>query len=153
MLKRSTIQDARGARVLICRRRDLPPGCSARLRKTVNQANFHTLAGLWYVLFGVVAVLAIAALFTLRTPSSGGPSMSSMLISQCIAGAAAAIVTAVVIWAVGSRTFARAAASHCLRERICPSCGYRLDGLTPESDGCTVCPECAAAWRVGTVEA
>ena len=28
----------------------------------------------------------------------------------------------------------------------CPCCGYDLTGLAPASDGCRVCPECAAAW-------
>lgn len=31
----------------------------------------------------------------------------------------------------------------------CPSCAYRIDGVTPEGDGCTVCPECGGAWRLG----
>ncbi len=32
----------------------------------------------------------------------------------------------------------------------CTCCGYPLEGLTPEPDGCTVCPECGAAWRMPT---
>jgi hypothetical protein len=32
---------------------------------------------------------------------------------------------------------------------LCPACVYRLDGLAAEEDGCVVCPECGAAWRVG----
>ncbi len=28
----------------------------------------------------------------------------------------------------------------------CPACGYNLRGLDPDLDGCTVCPECHAAW-------
>ncbi len=28
----------------------------------------------------------------------------------------------------------------------CPSCGYPLEGLDPEPDGCRVCPECGGAW-------
>ncbi len=35
-----------------------------------------------------------------------------------------------------------------LRFRICPACGYNLRKSEPESDGCIVCPECAAAWRL-----
>lgn len=35
-----------------------------------------------------------------------------------------------------------------LAVRRCPSCAYSLHG-GPESDGCTVCPECGAAWRLG----
>jgi hypothetical protein len=34
------------------------------------------------------------------------------------------------------------------RAAICAACGYDLHGLTPEPDGCTVCPECGAAWRL-----
>lgn len=42
-----------------------------------------------------------------------------------------------------------------LRERLqlqslphaCLACGYELDGLSVEPDGCTVCPECGSAWR------
>jgi hypothetical protein len=30
----------------------------------------------------------------------------------------------------------------------CASCGYELAQLPPEDDGCTVCPECGAAWRL-----
>lgn len=36
-----------------------------------------------------------------------------------------------------------------LEHRVCPSCGYSLDGVAIESDGCCVCPECGSAWRVG----
>lgn len=35
-----------------------------------------------------------------------------------------------------------------LASRLCPSCGYGIVGVRPEPGGCTVCPECAAAWRV-----
>lgn len=31
---------------------------------------------------------------------------------------------------------------------LCASCGYRINSLQPDSDGCTVCPECGAAWRM-----
>ncbi len=34
-----------------------------------------------------------------------------------------------------------------LRERRCPSCDYSIAGVEPAPDRCTVCPECAAAWR------
>lgn len=35
-----------------------------------------------------------------------------------------------------------------LGERWCASCGYTLRESEPESDGCTVCAECGAAWKV-----
>lgn len=42
--------------------------------------------------------------------------------------------------------------SHAIRAMtdagLCPSCAYRIDGLGPEPDGCIVCPECGAAWKI-----
>jgi hypothetical protein len=35
-----------------------------------------------------------------------------------------------------------------LAEGRCPSCGYPLHGLEQQPDGCTLCPECGAAWRI-----
>ncbi|MEM1165049.1 MAG: hypothetical protein AAGI30_02025 [Planctomycetota bacterium] len=35
------------------------------------------------------------------------------------------------------------------RPSACIACRFDLRGLEPEDDGCTVCPECGAAWRVG----
>lgn len=35
-----------------------------------------------------------------------------------------------------------------IRVRLCPSCGYSLYECEPKPDGCTVCPECGAAWRL-----
>jgi len=33
-------------------------------------------------------------------------------------------------------------------DESCLVCRYSLYGLQPESDGCTVCPECGGAWRI-----
>lgn len=30
----------------------------------------------------------------------------------------------------------------------CRACDYALANLQAESDGCTICPECSAAWRL-----
>ena len=36
-----------------------------------------------------------------------------------------------------------------LKHRTCPHCGYNLLGLpADETDGSTICPECASAWRL-----
>lgn len=35
---------------------------------------------------------------------------------------------------------------------VCPSCHYDLVGLSSQSDGCTVCPECGAAWRFTPIQ-
>jgi len=39
-----------------------------------------------------------------------------------------------------------------LAERRCPACGYDLAGAAPADDGCTVCPECGAAWKLALAE-
>jgi hypothetical protein len=31
---------------------------------------------------------------------------------------------------------------------LCRACGYDMQRLTPDADGCTRCPECGAAWRL-----
>ena len=38
-----------------------------------------------------------------------------------------------------------------LSQGICPHCAHGISGIPPEPDGCTVCPECGAAWQVGSV--
>ena len=32
---------------------------------------------------------------------------------------------------------------------VCASCGYDMRGLPSDPDGCTLCPECGAAWKLG----
>ena len=33
---------------------------------------------------------------------------------------------------------------------FCAACLYNMDGIPPDPDGCTVCPECSAAWLINT---
>ncbi|MEX2219225.1 MAG: hypothetical protein WD749_10760 [Phycisphaerales bacterium] len=44
--------------------------------------------------------------------------------------------------------FERTALTAMVTAGFCPSCGYGLAELNPEPDGCRVCPECGAAWRM-----
>ncbi|MEM1422931.1 MAG: hypothetical protein AAGH64_02900 [Planctomycetota bacterium] len=37
-------------------------------------------------------------------------------------------------------------------DRRCVACLYHLGPLIPEPDGCTVCPECSAAWRLADTD-
>lgn len=43
------------------------------------------------------------------------------------------------------------AAGHIARSYLlancCASCGFDLEGTSPQPDGCHVCPECGAAWK------
>jgi hypothetical protein len=61
------------------------------------------------------------------------------------------IVVAMVFWYVflgwiRRGRFVRIAEIY-LSQGHCASCGYKLDGLDIEPDGCVVCPECNAAWQ------
>lgn len=35
-----------------------------------------------------------------------------------------------------------------LRRKRCPVCTYSIEGLPAQDDGCVICPECAAAWKL-----
>ena len=35
-----------------------------------------------------------------------------------------------------------------LAQGLCPSCWELLEGIPPDSDGCTMCPECGSSWRL-----
>ena len=37
---------------------------------------------------------------------------------------------------------------HAERSARCPACWYSLAGVASVDDGCVICPECGAAWRV-----
>lgn len=39
-------------------------------------------------------------------------------------------------------------AAELLRLGRCPSCAFLLTSTAPQPDGCTVCPECGAAWKL-----
>ena len=41
-----------------------------------------------------------------------------------------------------------AAARAMMRTGLCPACAYQIHDIEPDPDGCTVCPECGAAWRL-----
>lgn len=54
----------------------------------------------------------------------------------------------------GRSTPARARMGETLRAALrCAVCGYDMRGRVAEDDGCTVCPECGAAWKLDTAHA
>ncbi len=48
------------------------------------------------------------------------------------------------------RRAAGALAKRTVQQGRCASCGYDIGLLTPEADGCVVCPECGGAWARGS---
>jgi hypothetical protein len=53
-----------------------------------------------------------------------------------------------LVWLALIQPNAQRTVTEFLRRELCPACGYTIRELTAESDGCTVCPECGAAWRI-----
>jgi hypothetical protein len=72
------------------------------------------------------------------------PALALMLLVIVVIG----VVPAILYGLIFKRKVARAAAAALLREGFCPSCAYHLRSLAPDPDGCTVCPECGAGWRL-----
>lgn len=80
-----------------------------------------------------------------------------------VAIAAPLIGTLLFVWAivgfVSMAIAARATPQMCERvfesrisQNKCRACSFSLDGLSPQPDGCTVCPECGAAWRLRSAD-
>lgn len=90
--------------------------------------------------FGGVAGLLITGVLGLRGDWTGRIAMGG--------GIMVGVVAAMGLVRVRERRYARALASAVLGTGHCPSCHYEMRGLAAASDGCTVCPECGAAWRV-----
>lgn len=65
----------------------------------------------------------------------------------------ATIGVGVVLGIVGVRAPTWSLRSAARRNRVCWSCGYDLRGVPAGEDGCLVCPECNAAWRVPSPDA
>jgi len=57
-------------------------------------------------------------------------------------------IISLVAWSVMNtpRTVKNRVRRICFESGVCPGCGYIIRGLPRADDGCTVCPECGAAW-------
>jgi hypothetical protein len=74
----------------------------------------------------------------------------SLFLPSAIIGAAVGVAgwLAILRWLIAPH-FGRAAARRLVAAAACPACGFSLAGVPADAgDGCTVCPECGAAWRV-----
>ena len=53
-------------------------------------------------------------------------------------------------YAISQRSIAGIVRDILRHSMYCPSCCFTLKEVQAESDGCTVCPECGAAWQLPT---
>lgn len=98
-----------------------------------------------------VGVWAMPALFlgvaidlAMSEESIEEPNTLAVLSSIGMAGVIVALSYRKLLRVLLSRRRARL----CGQIPMCAVCGYRLSGLAAGDDGCVVCPECAAAWRI-----
>lgn len=52
----------------------------------------------------------------------------------------------VLVWKPTRKNMADQLVATLVGSERCASCGYSLEGLTPEQDGCLACPECSSCW-------
>ena len=52
------------------------------------------------------------------------------------------------LWRAAARSEQVSNIHYMLAAPMCPACHHLLTGVPAQADGCTVCPECGAAWRL-----
>lgn len=154
--RRRTIIDDRNRSIQVLRKWDdsnysaeLPAKCATRVRAVVNRGYFGRWRWRAFALVGTIG-LYLWGLLAIRPFLIGTigqlSGWKSLLVPALIA-----MVFCFLVWGAFSmeRSLARRRVSKVLLiERYCPCCLYPLFGLSAQSDGCTVCPECGAAWRL-----
>ncbi len=97
----------------------------------------------------VAAVVVVLLVFVLSLLWATTAKSSGTVLGFGVAlGPLAAPAVLLAMLLVGRRHVRRLFVPVMLKHACCPSCGHTLTGLTPEDDGCVVCPECGAAWRM-----
>lgn len=115
----------------------------ARGARAAIASGLRTPAALSILLVGFLCTLIALAFWAL------GPQAASLAIfSVVLAPAMTVLLTAVAalrtVWRDRGERIRRAM----IARGRCPACGYALDALSAASDGCSICPECAAAWNL-----
>jgi hypothetical protein len=105
------------------------------IRRKVSAAD----VGCPTLLAAYVALLA----FTRMLRGAHWPNMGALLWAGIILG-----VGLLVAWSAARVNNSPTIARELVGKSLCPQCGYSFAGVGPEPDGCVVCPECEAAWRV-----
>ena len=130
--RRATLYEVKGS--LSRRDSDLSPDLLARLRRI----------GLGYnAMLTLTAGCVACAGFAI----AGWAGVPEPWAHAIVWPSALVVVFVVLVRWPPKRTILRTAAL-LLDHHRCAACGYSLAGAVPEQDGCCVCPECGAAWRV-----
>lgn len=128
-------------------------GVERELRVSTGRVKDVTVSGFLMLLHSAVLIVISVAVFGLSCLGSsvvfehfklGGAGSVGAIIS-----ASALTVGAVVLY-LRQVSSTRSCVSTPVNSRSCRACGYAMDGLGVDGDGCRVCPECGAAWRAST---
>ncbi len=93
--------------------------------------------------FSLMCVL-IAGAYLSPALLPGRPSQVLMLVLPIVIIVAVTLVLTPWLRPMGWRLHRRGL----LGLGLCPGCGYQVAKLATEPDGCRVCPECGAAWKL-----
>lgn len=125
---------------------DGDPANTGAVREARAAVRRHMSARDWGCLWAVAAYVGMCLVLTFRNSGNGFELSKSLGILAVALGVPAAIT-----WSSARVRGSRRIAAALLAEGLCPQCGYGIGGVPAEGDGCSVCPECSAAWRVPEV--
>lgn len=147
MKQTDTIKDARGTPRKICMIHDAVKVSGMPLETLADRSDRATFWRSLVVnggLFTGIMVPVQAVMFTLMF---GRNAFVLMLPFTPVYFFGFGIPMALVSIRYGWRSV-RHARDAMLRHGLCPGCAHGIEGIPPQQDGCVVCPECGAAWRV-----
>jgi len=147
---RSWVVDARGRRVPLIGRSATTAKDRWRMHAVLSRSPRARRVGF---VAGAIALPVFFAPALLISPASRAilgtpPSFEAWRIGLVIvAGAAMGGAGPLAMILVSRRLLASEIARFVVGAGACASCDYPLAGVPEAEDGCTVCPECGAAWR------
>lgn len=96
-----------------------------------------------------IAALALLAVLLIGLTAVFGPQVIAIAMFSPVSSS---IIVLVSLAGVAGVSWYRERAESVKRDMIraarCPACAYPIGGIEPETDACTTCPECGAAWRL-----
>ncbi len=115
----------------------------ARFRKALRERAGRPFYGLALLLTAMLAPVLLGWTFVawMLAAWAGKP-----LLGVALSVVALPVAVVVVFRAFAGRPTPEAVAAAALSAATCPQCLYSLIGVRAAPDGCTVCPECGAAW-------
>ena len=135
--------DGRGPQVHRCARSSWPADLPRYVRRALGRAEMGSRYFAGSYALTLLAGLAIGVMMVpIRLALTAGAVAASVFV--------ALIFVHTRIWHHGYEAIARDAMFSFGR---CPSCAYELRAAPIQDDGCSVCPECGAAWRLTKSEA